>query len=174
MISENRDNQQYWFTPDCTDRLANLVNQDSACLCVPSVALQANAICLDIDTRFSNHSKFVFYDLLRGLHSNHRKNTTKLAELEYKFDIVLCDPPFSFCLPVDIARNVNALLAWKNDVTAYICYPCSGFNALESAFLELGFVGQDSGVFLEYQNPPRGMGNGEKREIRLYQFERIL
>jgi len=173
-MNENRDNQQYFFTDETTRRLCLLADNLAACLCVPSVALHTKAILLDIDTRFKELTRFVFYDLCRGLHSRHRKNTNYLKNLEYRFKTVLCDPPFSFVTPHIIAKNIDALLDWSGESVAYVCYPCSGFDALLAAFESFGFAGSDSGVALEYNDAPRGMGKGEPKEIRLYRFERKM
>ena len=169
---ENRENQQYFFTKECTSRLVGL-NPD-LCLCVPSVALELECLLLDIDSRFDNFPFFVYYDLNRGLHSKHRINTKKLSHLEYQFQTIVFDPPFSFVTPRTIAKNVDALLMWDTRSTVFVCYPSSGFNELEEAFAHYGLAGHDSGIQLVYENPPRKMGVGEKREIRLYRFERVL
>lgn len=172
-MKENRDNQQYFFTDECTQRLSELVDNKTVCLCVPSVAIKSNALCLDIDKRLSGN--FMRYDLHRGLHSKHRQNTRELTPvLEYQFLTVLFDPPFSLVTPNEIARNVNALLQWDEQATAYVCYPNTGFQALENAFLNYGFLGEDSNIDLEYNFPPRNMGLGERREIKLYRFCRGL
>jgi hypothetical protein len=170
-MEENRDAQQYFFTRECVSALSVLVEDKTVCLCVPTVAAKTGAVCLDVDTRFD---KVIEYDLLRGLHSRHRVNTTTLRDLEYAFSRVLFDPPFSLVTPHDIAKNVDALLSWEDGVDAYVCYPSTAFPVLEQAFLEYGFLGEHSGLDLEYNAPPRNMGLGERREIRLYRFERVL
>lgn len=171
-MDENRENQQYFFTQDCTNRLSEL--QPDLCLCVPSVALKTHCLLFDVDERLESLPFFVRYDLNRGLHSHHNANGKRLSQFEYRFSTVLFDAPFSFVTPDTMARNANALLQWDESATIYVCYPRTGFDALRQAFEKRGLTGKESGIQLEYNNPPRRMGLGEKREIKLYRFQRTM
>jgi hypothetical protein len=185
-LGENRGNEQYFFTPETVESLVKVSLGNVACLCTPTVAEslinsgKKDVVVFDIDPRLKSlwpdGNTLVAYDLKRGLHSNHDQNTDELTPShEYQYDTVIFDPPFSHVTPEEIARNVNALL--KFDLTgetyAYIIYPRSGGAALEEAFEELGFVGQErEDITIKHQFPPRGYTDGRK-QITCFQFRRV-
>lgn len=186
VLQEDRSKEQYFFTTDTVEKLAKLGIGYTACLCTPSIAKKLteqdkkDLILLDIDPRlrelFPQKDAFVIYDLQRGLHSDHQRNADELTpQYEYKFDTVIFDPPFSGISPADIAKNTNALLKFdlEGETYAYIVYPISGAAALEKAFLDYGFVGQErKDIRIEYQDPPKAYAEGRK-SIGLFQFRRV-
>ena len=171
---ENRALEQYFFTPETAQALAGLAGENPCWLCTPTAGIAADrGLVLDIDSQFHTlGNRFIKYDMHRGLHSRHQSNGDHLTPLlEYHFDTVVCDPPFSIVPPAVVARNINALLNWDGGV-AYICYPKTGEQVLGAALLEKGLHCQRADITLEYKYPPRNMGVGERREIILMEVRR--
>ena len=88
-MEERHDNEQYFFTPETTEHLADFVARfkNPCCICAPSIGVElgrrgVRARVLDIDERFASTPGFVRYDLFRP------------EWLGEEFGIILCDPPF--------------------------------------------------------------------------------
>lgn len=88
-MEERHDNEQYFFTPKSTGRLADFAARfpNPCCICAPSVGVElarrgVRARVLDIDERFAPTPGFRRYDLARP------------EWLGEEFGLILCDPPF--------------------------------------------------------------------------------
>ncbi len=88
-MEERHDNEQYFFTPATTNRLADFVArfENPCCICAPSLGVElarrgVRARVLDIDERFAQTPGFRHYDLFRP------------EWLGEEFGIIVCDPPF--------------------------------------------------------------------------------
>lgn len=88
-MEERHENEQYFFTPRTTERLADIAARfdNPCCICAPSVGVElgrrgVRVRVLDIDERFARTPGFRRYDLFRP------------EWLGEEFGIILCDPPF--------------------------------------------------------------------------------
>lgn len=88
-MQERHENEQYFFTPKTTERLADFAArfENPCCICAPSVGAELGrrgvpARVLDIDERFARTPGFRHYDLFRP------------EWLGEEFGIIVCDPPF--------------------------------------------------------------------------------
>jgi hypothetical protein len=88
-MEERHANEQYFFTPATTARLADFVSDfaNPCCICAPSVGVElarrgVRVRILDIDERFATTPGFRHYDLYRP------------EWLGEEFGIIICDPPF--------------------------------------------------------------------------------
>lgn len=88
-MQERHENEQYFFTPKTTERLADFAARfaNPCCICAPSVGAELGrrgvpVRVLDIDERFARTPGFRRYDLFRP------------EWLGEEFGIILCDPPF--------------------------------------------------------------------------------
>lgn len=88
-MQERHENEQYFFTPKTTERLADFAARftNPCCICTPSVGAELGrrgvpVRVLDIDERFARTPGFRRYDLFHP------------EWLGEEFGIILCDPPF--------------------------------------------------------------------------------
>jgi hypothetical protein len=110
-VHENHDREQYFFAPETTARLADVLSRYASpcCLCAPTVGralADRGRPCavLDVDERFADVPGFRRWDLYRP------------QPLEARFDVLLCDPPFFTVKLSQLFRAVRVLL--KYDVRA--------------------------------------------------------
>ena len=72
-LGENRNNEQYFFTPETVENLAKVSAGNVACLCTPTVAEsllnkgKKDVVVFDIDPRLKDLAPFRIHQLPDGL-----------------------------------------------------------------------------------------------------------
>lgn len=172
-MEQKREDQQYFFTLQTTQSLADLCHGYTACLATPSIALYAsekgaNIVLFEQDSRFRNmdNLKYVKYDLYKGLNP--------LTKRKYSgvFNTVICDPPFNLDTSL-LARNCSELIKADENSRVYIVFPESKKGILINSMRTFGFTldGNLDGIDIQYSTPPKIVRWYGKKAIGLFQFK---
>ena len=114
---ENHEKEQYFFDDQTKIHLTNFIKEfENPCLlCAPTVGrelVKLNVHChiLDIDTRFSDLAGFHHYDILKPRNINE------------KFGIILCDPPFFTATFSQLFKAIHLLSHFDTSQPLLISY----------------------------------------------------
>lgn len=156
-MRENHDREQYFFTPETSEALADLLApyERPCCLCAPTVgkALAARkkpCVVLDVDERFSDVPGFRRWDLRRP------------EPLEESFDALLCDPPFFTVKLSELFRALRVLAKYDVRVPLFVTYLSRRSRALRAAFAPFNL--KPTGLRMSYAT----VQEVEKNAIELY------
>jgi len=184
---------QYYYTFEQLMEITSYARGEVVCLCDPTIAAalllshyqDGSVLTLDIDERWIDainsitkslnreDSKAITYDLARGLHSTHRANTTALAEYEYSADTLFFDPPFNMEIAI-IAKNINALLKWDEEATAYVGYPSNAIDKLSDLLDKVGISVEVIDYHAKYDQLPPMYQDGSGQSICLLRCKRSV
>lgn len=116
-MQEQTQFEQFFFNDATTDRLYHLAKRFSKplFLCMPTLARKFEnegkaCILLDHDRRFSNLKSFRYFDLFNPYY------------VEYKFDAIFADPPFSNITMDKFGRAVEVLNGFQKSDKFFICH----------------------------------------------------
>jgi tRNA1(Val) A37 N6-methylase TrmN6 len=177
-LTRKTDSEQYFFDINTTNELIRLARGETAFLVTPSLAIKSvgngqTGVLFEQDSRAlrqlgllpNSKIKPQKYDLKVGLH--------RLIKNKYnfKFDTVICDPPFTKIKPNILARDIHELLKVDNG-TAYIIYPAKDIAKLKREMDKLGFQLEEDWEkpTINYAQPPKMVRIHGVQAIQVYKF----
>lgn len=163
-MQELHENEQYFFTDQTLEQFSSLLAtfENPCILCAPTLAqtLQSHQetigqkrkiSALDIDTRFEK--------LLPGFRF---WNIYKPTNIEEKYDVIFCDPPFFNCSLSQLFSAIRLLSHFDYSQPIMICYLKRREQALLGTFAKFSI--KPTGIFASYNT----VQHCEKNEIQLY------
>ena len=156
-MRENHAREQYFFTPETAERLADLLApyERPCCLCAPTVGRllaerEKPCAVLDVDERVADVPGFRRWDVARP------------RPLDATFDALLCDPPFFTVNLGQLFRAIRLLAKFDVRLPLFITGLRRRSRALIKAFA--AFDLKPTGLILSYVT----VQEVEKNAIELY------
>lgn len=134
-MHELHQHEQYFYDEATLDHLANFLENWSnpCCICAPMlgkklVQRDSPVTILDIDERFADLKGFRKYDIYRP------------QRLEQKFDLILCDPPFTKVSLSQLFAALRILSQDDFDQPILISFLASRMDAVVGTFAPFGIT----------------------------------